>query len=256
MGNGDRGGSDDHAKRDDVADALSRVEHDPPSEVEPAPPASTSPPPPPIAPLPPPARAAEFRRPARPSAPPGARTPPGATAPTPSPEKPALASDTRTPPPAPAKPKSARPQRLDRPDRPEGPPSTAWSEDEAALVQSHYEPTSEIIDDDDAVVVPAPEPEVFAPPPPAPAPAKPQAIGNTRGLAWRRTVIPILLTCGVLLIGIGALRWVGGADSIFADMSIPLSATLCGCGLFLLLVAVLNMLQVKAELAAAAKPAR
>ena len=108
---------------------------------------------------------------------------------------------------------------------------------------------AEIVDDDDAVIVPAPEPEVFAPH----APKVPTGPGGIRSLAFRRTVIPILLTCGVLLIGIGSLRWLGGPDSIFVDMSIPLSAALCGCGFFLLLVAVLNMLQVKGELAAAVK---
>ncbi len=153
--------------------------------------------------------------------------------------------------------KPAQPQRPDRPDRPQAPPSTAWSDEEAALVQSHYDPTSEVVNDDDdvAVNVPAPEPEVFA----YRAPATKSPTGTVpilKSLVWRRTVIPILLTCGVLLIGIGSLRWLGGAESIFADMSIPLSATLCGSGLFLLLVAVLNMLQVKAELAAAARRER
>lgn len=120
-------------------------------------------------------------------------------------------------------------------------------------MQSHYEPLSEVIDDD-AVIVPAPEPEVFAPhaPPPAPV-AKTAGPARIRSLAWRRTVIPILLTCGVLLIGIGALRWIGGADSVFADMTIPMSALLCGSGAFLLLVAVLNMLAVRSEMAAAAR---
>ena len=107
---------------------------------------------------------------------------------------------------------------------------------------------SEIVDDD-AVIVPAPEPEVFAPH----APTAPAGPGGIRSLAFRRTVIPILLTCGVLLIGIGSLRWVGGPDSVFAETSIPLSATLCGTGCFLLIIAVLNMLQVKSELAVGAK---
>jgi hypothetical protein len=231
----------DRARRE-LADALARVEHDLPSETEPSAPI----PPPPAAPPPvqPPASAAEFRRPSRPDAPPSrpAAPPsrPAAPSPSPAPAQPS---------PAAAKPKPARPQRPDRPDRPEAPPSTVWSEDEAAEVAAHYDPMSEIIDDDDAVIVPAPEPEVFAPH----APKVPTGPGGIRSLAFRRTVIPILLTCGVLLIGIGSLRWLGGPDSIFVDMSIPLSAALCGCGFFLFLVAVLNMLQVKGELAAAAK---
>ncbi|HEV2292478.1 MAG TPA: hypothetical protein VGR35_01400, partial [Tepidisphaeraceae bacterium] len=68
MGNGERNRGEEHAKRDELADALSRIEHDLPSEAEPAPPLSperqhASPPS-----LPPPASAAQFRRPARPSA--------------------------------------------------------------------------------------------------------------------------------------------------------------------------------------------
>ena len=124
-----------------------------------------------------------------------------------------------------------------------------WSDDEAAQVAAHYDPMSEIVDDDDAVIVPAPEPEVFV----SHTPKAPAGPGGIRSLAFRRTVIPILLTCGVLLIGVGLLRWIGGPDSVFAETSIPLSATLCGTGFFLLLVAALNMLQVRGELAAMAK---
>ena len=242
----------DRARRE-LADALARVEHDLPSETEPSAPV----PPPPAAPPPvqPPASAAEFRRPSSPDAPPSRPASPSSpppsrpAAPTSRPAAPSPSPAPAQPSPPAAKPKSARPQRPDRPDRPEAPPSTVWSEDEAAEVAAHYDPMSEIVDDDDAVIVPAPEPDVFAPH----APKVSTGPGGIRSLAFRRTVIPILLTCGVLLIGIGSLRWLGGPDSIFVDMSIPLSAALCGCGFFLLLVAVLNMLQVKGELAAAAK---
>jgi hypothetical protein len=167
-------------------------------------------------------------KPQRPVQPPGASEPP-------------LASAAPIPT-ASAKQKPARP---DRPDRPVGPPSIA-SDDDSADVGSEYDP-NEIIDDGDAVIVPAPEPEVFAPHAPAKKPAK--SVGVPNSLAFRRTIIPILLTCGVLLFGIGLLKWIGGADSLFSDMATALSATLCGAGAFLLLVAVLNMLQVKAEMA-------
>ncbi len=233
----------DRARRE-LADALARVEHDLPSEAEPAAPLSPQPTPP-SPPVQPPASAAEFRRPSRPEGPSAPSSRPAAPSTSPSP------APTPPPPPASTRPKPARPQRPDRPDRPEAPPSTVWSQDEAAEVAAHYDPMSEIVDDDDAVIVPAPEPGVFAPH--APSPRVASGPGGIRSLAFRRTVIPILLTCGVLLIGIGSLRWLGGPESIFADMSIPLSATLCGCGFFLLLVAVLNMLQVKGELDAAAR---
>jgi hypothetical protein len=106
--------------------------------------------------------------------------------------------------------------------------------------------------DDDEVIVPAPTPDVFAP---RPAPQKPVGPPGIKGLGFRRTVIPILLTCGVLLIGIGLLKWLGGSESLFSEMALRVSATLCGAGVFLLLVAALNMMQVKAELAAAAAAA-
>src|SRR5215213_8616479 len=70
------------AEKDELADALSRIEHDAPSEAEPSAPI----PPPPVAPqVPPPASAAEFRRPSRPAAPGAAGGRPAAPAPTPTP---------------------------------------------------------------------------------------------------------------------------------------------------------------------------
>jgi hypothetical protein len=214
---------------DDIADALERLADGQPDK-----------PPRPAA---PPGASSEFRaaRPAEPEATTPPKTPTSAK-----------------PPPA-AKPKPARPDRPDRPDRPVEPPSTQWSDDEAAEVRAaaaaepaEYNPLSEIVDTDD-VGVPAPEDEALAPHAPAKEPAPRRSIGVPRSHEFRRTVIPILLTCGVLLIGIGALRWIGGAESVFSDMSTPLCATLCGVGAFLLIVAALNMLQVKAELAAATK---
>ncbi len=77
--------------------------------------------------------------------------------------------------------------------------------------------------------------------------ALPRRAAERDRLRFRRTMIPILLTCGVLLLGIGSLPWIAGADSVFADRSVVLSAMLCGAGVCLLLVAALNMLQVRAE---------
>jgi hypothetical protein len=214
---------------DDIADALERLADGQPNK----PPRPAAPP-----------GSSEFRAPARPAQP-DATTPPK----TPVPTKPQAA----------AKPKPARPDRPDRPDRPVEPPSTQWSDDEAAEVRAaaevepaEYNPLSEIVDTDD-VGVPAPEDEVLAPHAPPKEAAPRRSIGVPRSHEFRRTVIPILLTCGVLLIGIGALRWIGGAESVFSDMSTPLCGALCGVGAFLLIVAALNMLQVKAELAAATK---
>jgi hypothetical protein len=212
---------------DDIADALERLADGLPDK--------------PQRPAAPPGAASEFRARARPAAPDASAAAPG--------------------PPAPAKPKPARPDRPDRPDRPVAPPTTQWSEDEAAEVRAaetaepaEYNPLSEIVDDD-AVIVPAPDADVFAPHAAPKESSAGRSIGLPRSHEFRRTVIPILLTCGVLLIGIGALRWIGGAESVFSDMSTSLCAALCGVGAFLLIVAALNMLQVKSELAEAAKRA-
>lgn len=174
-------------------------------------------------------------KPPRPAQPPNAAQPPRSASEfrPPSPPRPAASAPAPTPD---AKPKPARPERP-RPDRPAAPPSQTPADEQADAVN--------IIDDGDAVIVPAPDAQVFAPKPASARPARPSI---TRSLGFRRTIIPILLTCGVLLLGIGLLKWIAGADSLFSDMALSLSAVLCVSGAFLLLVAVLNMLQVKAEL--------
>jgi len=195
--------------KDDIADALARMADGLPDK--------------PARPAQPPRSAGEFR------APPPRPAGPEKDAPRPAAPAPA-------PPPGPAaKSKPARPERP-RPDRPAEPPPEATPEDQADVVN--------IIDDGDAVIVPAPDAEVFAPK----ATPKVMKTSLTRSLGFRRTIIPILLTSGVLLLGIGSLKWVAGSNSLFSDMNLMFVGTLCGSGAFLLIVAVLNMLQVRADL--------
>jgi hypothetical protein len=94
------------------------------------------------------------------------------------------------------------------------------------------------LDDDDAMMAPAPDRSVFLP--------KHRAGGaESADLRTKRTLIPILLTCGLLLPAIGTLKWAGGEDSAFASWDIWIPMLLAVAGLILLGLAVLNMLQVR-----------
>jgi hypothetical protein len=75
--------------------------------------------------------------------------------------------------------------------------------------------------------------------------SSPVALSAERAIDRKRTFIPILLTCGVLLVVSGAALWVVGVDSAFAILSAGMSLALLGFGALLLGIAVLNMLQVR-----------
>jgi hypothetical protein len=95
---------------------------------------------------------------------------------------------------------------------------------------------------------PAYDDQVIAPPPPRSAFAPKRSTRELlaeRQLGVKRTVIPILLTCGVLLIAGGALRWIGGVGLPFAAWDARLAAGLIACGFAVLLVGVVNMLHVR-----------
>jgi hypothetical protein len=68
---------------------------------------------------------------------------------------------------------------------------------------------------------------------------------DDRRLHARRTLIPILLTCGVLLIAIASLKWLAGPISIFAQLELWVAIVMIALGGALLAVAGLNMLQVR-----------
>jgi hypothetical protein len=73
-----------------------------------------------------------------------------------------------------------------------------------------------------------------------------------RRLSFRRTLFPILLTRGVMLPAMGAVPFVVSADSPFAAVQPSVAITVMAVGGVLLLLAVVNMLQVRHELALAA----
>lgn len=125
--------------------------------------------------------------------------------------------------PAPS-PAAQPPRRPARPERPTAPPASS----------THLAP-------------PAAAPE--------PAPAALAAGAAVRTFHRKRTLIPILLTCGALLLATGAGRWMVSEDSAFRLLSGPLSIALAAIGAVLLAVAVLNMLQVRDQISASAPPA-
>ena len=111
---------------------------------------------------------------------------------------------------------------------------------------------SEIIDDDDAVIVPAPEASAFVPKSKTNAEVR-KKIARKRNLEFRRTLIPILLTCGVMMLVFAVLRFFTGPDSMLTNLPIWIPIALVTAGLVLLALAVVNILGVRAELRAIAK---
>jgi len=93
--------------------------------------------------------------------------------------------------------------------------------------------------DDDMMAAPAPDASVFAPR------RSTRDLIAERRIHSRRTLIPILLTCGVLMPAVGALKWLRGPDSPFAAWPIWAPLVLGGCGVVLLLLAMANMMQVR-----------
>jgi hypothetical protein len=85
--------------------------------------------------------------------------------------------------------------------------------------------------------------------PAATAARSPVALQNRpplyRTMQFRQTIIPILLTCGVLTLAFSSLKFVLGPDSIFSDLPLWLPIVLLLAGVVLLFLAVLNMLAVK-----------
>jgi hypothetical protein len=109
-----------------------------------------------------------------------------------------------------------------------------------------------VVDDDDSVIVPAPDPSAFIPRQKSTGSAEARAaVAAKKNLEYRRTLIPILLTCGTLLLGFGILKFVAGSDSTlqFIPSWIPIGL-LC-TGALLLALAGVNMMSVKQQLTAA-----
>jgi hypothetical protein len=101
--------------------------------------------------------------------------------------------------------------------------------------------------DDDAVIVPAPSADAFVHHPPKPRPKKVH-VAVYKTLKFKRTIIPILLTSGLLLIIFGVSRFIAGPDSPLSVLPMWLIATVFVMALLLLVFGAMTMLQVKDEL--------
>jgi hypothetical protein len=102
----------------------------------------------------------------------------------------------------------------------------------------------EIVIDDDEISMPAPDADVFAPRHQA---AHRAALYQT--VEFRRTIIPVALTCGMLMIVFASARHLVGPDSPLADLPPWWAPVLLLTGTLLLVLAALNMLSVKRRIA-------
>jgi hypothetical protein len=144
------------------------------------------------------------------------------------PAAPGLAGEPKSPP--------ARPVRPSRPATPPVPAEEFTPAEAPPAVPQEPEFVAE--DDDDDVVAPAPEPEAFIARKTTPAIHGPS-------LEFRRTLIPILLTFGVALPATGIWWFTLDSESPIKVLGLLFPMTMMVLGALLLLLAIMNMAQVK-----------
>jgi hypothetical protein len=152
-------------------------------------------------------------------------------------------NSTSTPPGSSRPQQSASRARPDRPAvpiiRPEAPQETAGAVSGEFIYAPGAE-TTPVADEDDSVAVPAPTHDVFT---------KPRSSSYSRrarhSLFGRRTVVPILLTNGVLLPVLGGLWFLTEEDSPFRIPGIALPIALIVVGLLLLTLGLANALALR-----------
>ena len=110
--------------------------------------------------------------------------------------------------------------------------------------QSASEPQAQVIDDDDRVIVPAPTADVFLHHGTGASARRAPA----RRLSLRRTLIPILLTAGLILFALGLLRFLWTENNPLAGLQPWLVAIMFAFALVLWGLAAVNMLAVKHQL--------
>ena len=113
-----------------------------------------------------------------------------------------------------------------------------------AEVQAEAEAVAHVVEDDDTLNLPAPSAETLYHRRRAPG-AQRELISRTVG--FKQTMIPILLTMGVLLAGIAGWSFSLGEESPIASaLWIPIA--LLVIGVIMLILGAVTMLQVKAQL--------
>ena len=162
--------------------------------------------------------------------------PPGSAAP-PAPRPPG-ASDS--PAPSAARPAAARAATLTT-----ARPAAPFVAEQPQSIQS------EVIEDDDRVIVPAPSAEVFT----HRGSGAAARTSSRKSLSLRRTFIPILLTAGFILFTLGVLRFLWQGNNPLLGLQPWLVALMFVFALALWGLAALNMLAVKHQIeASAARP--
>jgi hypothetical protein len=117
-----------------------------------------------------------------------------------------------------------------------------------AEVEAEAQAIARVVEDDDTLNLPAPSPEMLAHRP-LPPRAKGELISRTVG--FKQTLIPILLTMGVLMAGIAAWSFALGDESpVAAAAWIPMAVL--GIAAVMLILAVITMFQVRSQLSKAA----
>ena len=98
--------------------------------------------------------------------------------------------------------------------------------------------------DDDSVIMPAPSVEYLAHHPHAPTPpGRSASAAAARSARFRQTLVPVLLTTGLLLLVTTALKYTVNPDAPLAAMPTWTAILLAVAGLALLVVAGLNIVQ-------------
>ena len=124
-------------------------------------------------------------------------------------------------------------------------PTASIVQPPAPVVQPTYqEPAASTIDDDDQVIVPAPDASVFFHKPDYAPKQKGVAFGQS--ISFRQTLIPILLTGGLIMIGLGSLRFIWQSENNpLGGLPIVLVIILFVFGAILWGLAAANMIVVK-----------
>jgi hypothetical protein len=155
--------------------------------------------------------------------------------------------------PSTSRPPTSRPARSAssqaRPDRPATPfirPETPEGSSEPVTGEFIFAPEPlPIADDDDAVEVPAPTPDVFTRPKTTTYPARRDMAPTAQSIWGRRTVVPILITNGVMLPTLGGLWFLTDEDSPFRIPGIALPIALIAVGIILLALGLANAMALR-----------
>lgn len=123
--------------------------------------------------------------------------------------------------------------------------------DHDAEIAAEADAVAHVVEDDDTLNVPAPSEDVLLHRTPRP-PRAPRKL-LSRSLFFKQTMIPILLTVGVILAGLGGWLMSMGEDSPLAN-AIWIPIALLAFGGLMLVFAVITMLQVKAQLDSMKQP--